>query len=192
MGVTNIYFVRHAQSDSKVKEDATRPLTAKGTNDAKRVAEMLKDLDIHKIFSSPYQRTMATVKDLAEALRQEIVAVDDFRERRVGEWVEDFPAFSRQQWTDFAYKLVDGESLAETQARNISALHAVLRDNEGMNLVIGTHGTAMSTVINYYDPAYGFEQFWGIVGKMPYILHLQFQGIELLNMEEIEWRSEFV
>jgi len=30
---------------------------------------------------------------------------------------------------------------------------------EGKNIVIGTHGTALSTIINYYDSTYGYDDF---------------------------------
>lgn len=186
MGITNIYFVRHAQSDITVKEDAIRPLTPKGLEDTKRISKALKNARIHKIYSSPYQRTIDTVKDLADTLGYEIVAVDDFRERHVGGWVENFREFSRMQWEDFTYRLDGGESLGEVQERNVAALLQVLKDHEGQNIAIGTHGTALSTILNYYDPSFGYESFWNIVDRMPYILRFQFEGSEWIGLEEIE------
>lgn len=58
MVLTNLYFVRHAQSDTRIREDTIRPLTPKGLEDAKRLSEILLSLNIHQIFSSPYLRTM--------------------------------------------------------------------------------------------------------------------------------------
>jgi len=72
-------------------------------------------------------------------------------------WIEDFNSFAKKQWEDFDYKLSDGESLREVQNRNIKALNEVLRMYEGKNIVIGTHGTALSTIINYYDSTYGYD-----------------------------------
>ncbi len=40
---TDIYFVRHAQSDISVKDDMLRPLTEKGMSDTKLVTKALKD-----------------------------------------------------------------------------------------------------------------------------------------------------
>ncbi|MNR65167.1 hypothetical protein D3C85_1880910 [compost metagenome] len=62
----------------------------------------------------------------------------------------------------------------------------MIKEHEVMNLVIGTHGTALSTIINYYDPSYGYDNFWNIIDRMPFILHFQFQGNELIKIEEIE------
>lgn len=49
------------------------------------------------------------------------------------------------------------------------------KENEGLNIVVGTHGTALGTMINYYDTSFGYEQFWSIVDRMPYIMHFQYQ-----------------
>ncbi len=52
---------------------------------------------------------------------------DDFRERKIDNvWIEDFNGFCKQQWSDFNYKLTDGESLNEVQIRNIRALEEVV------------------------------------------------------------------
>lgn len=41
--MTKIYFVRHAQPDSKWEDDRTRPLTDEGKQDAQIVLEFLRD-----------------------------------------------------------------------------------------------------------------------------------------------------
>jgi 2,3-bisphosphoglycerate-dependent phosphoglycerate mutase len=184
--LTNIYMVRHAQSDTRIREDAIRPLTPKGLVDAKRVSETLIGMNISKIFSSPYLRTVQTVQHFAESQMLSISQMDDFRERAVGGWVDDFQVFSRQQWEDFTFKLEGGESLSEVQERNIKALLELKKENEGLNIVVGTHGTALGTIINYYDTRFGYEHFWSIVDRMPYIMHFQYQDEDLVSMQEIE------
>ncbi len=182
---TNIYFVRHAEPDISIKDDLIRPLSEKGMVDTKRVTSVLMNRNIDVIYSSPYKRSFDTVKDFSDNSKLEIIVNEDFRERKVGEWVEDFKAFSLKQWEDFDYKIINGESLREVQKRNISALSNVIKNNLGKNIVIGTHGTALSTIINYYDPNFGHSDFWGIVDKMPYILLFKFNSLEFENMEEV-------
>lgn len=190
LSTTNIYLVRHAQSDHRVKEDAIRPLTAQGMVDAQKVTTVLKSMKIDKVLSSPYPRTVDTVKHLADSIGQPVEAIEDFREQHVGGWVDDFKDFSRKQWENFDFKLEGGESLREVQERNIAALLHVREKYKGMNLVIGTHGTALSTMINYYDPTFDFHSFWTIIDRMPYIIHLQFQNEPLVKIEEIELMEE--
>ena len=118
----------------------------KGMEERKLVTEFLKDKQIDVVLSSPYKRSMDTVRDFAEKYGFEIITINDFCERKVDScWIEDFGLFSKNQWNDFSYKLSDGECLQEVQDRNIAALQAVLRKYAGKNIVIGSHGTALST-----------------------------------------------
>lgn len=182
---TLVYFVRHAEPDFSIKDEATRPLTQKGIEAAKRVAEVLADKGISKIYSSPYKRTIDTIRNFADSSKLEISTHDNFRERNVGMWVEDFKAFAQNQWSDFDYKLEGGECLSEVQKRNIEALYEVLGSNKGKNIAIVTHGTALSTIINHFKPEFGYEGFWSIADKMPYILCFSFNEMELEALEEI-------
>ena len=56
------------------------------------------------------------------------------------------------------------------QSRNIEALKEILTENENKNIVIGTHGTAFSTIMNYYLPEFDCDDFFRIIDWMPYIL----------------------
>ena len=116
-----------------------------------------------------------------------IEIIDDFRERKVDSvWIEDFISFSKAQWTDFDYKLSDGESLNEVQFRNVSALKNVLKKYNGRNIAIGSHGTALSTIINYYDKSFGYEEFEKIRMVMPWIVEFVFQNDECVSIKHID------
>jgi 2,3-bisphosphoglycerate-dependent phosphoglycerate mutase len=80
----------------------------------------------------------------------------------------------------------NGENLIETQTRNIAALNDVLVRHNGKNIVIGTHGTALSTIINYYDNTYGFSNFMAMLGKTPWIVKMEFDGNDFVAMEMID------
>lgn len=185
--ITNVYFVRHAKSDIRVKDDLTRPLTEEGVEDSKKVTTYLMNKKISVIYSSPYKRAVDTIKDFSDNMKLEIITNNNFCERRVGAWVEDFKSYSQKQWEDFDFKLTDGESLREVQERNIAALFEILKDNMGKNIAVGTHGTALSTIINYFRSDFGHADFWNIIDKMPYILCFKFKNMNLESMEEIEF-----
>ena len=157
---TNIYFVRHAEPDFSVKDDLIRPLSYKGSQDAKKVTIALLDKNISVIYSSTFKRAVDTIKHFANQMGFEIITNGEFCERKVGEWVDDYKSYSKNQWGDFDYKLVNGECLKEVQVRNVSALLDVIKNNMGKNIVIGTHGTALSTIINYFNPSFGYDDFW--------------------------------
>ncbi len=100
--MTDIYFIRHAQSDRFVSNDRTRPLTDEGLSDTLKITEVLSDKGISHIISSPYNRTVQTVINLSESLKLEIETDEDFRERNAGSWLgENFLNFIKQQWEDF-------------------------------------------------------------------------------------------
>lgn len=182
--MTHIYFVRHAQPNYDNHDDYARELTGKGMEDRKLVTAFLADREIDAVLSSPYIRSVDTVKDFADANGFTIKTIDDFRERKVDSvWIEDFYGFSKRQWEDFSYKLADGEALGEVQERNIAALNQVLQDYEGKNIVVGSHGTALSTIVNYYEPGFGFEEFEKIRTVMPWVVHFVFEGRECRSIE---------
>ena len=183
---TTIYFVRHAQPDFSIKEDLIRPLTEKGLEDRRKVTAVLLDKNVTTIYSSPYKRSIDTVQDFADRMGFEVFTHPDFRERKVGTWVEDFEAYARNQWEDMNFKLNEGESLREVQERNISALFEVVKNHTGENIVIGTHGTALSTIVRHFNPNFGFYDFWKIADKMPYVLCFRFKGLALETIEEID------
>lgn len=185
--MTKVYFVRHAKPDFNMHDDLIRPLTGEGIRDSKKVTEFLMDKNITEVFSSPYRRAIDTIKDFAGRAGLEINIVDDFRERKIdSEWIEDFDKFSKKQWGDFEYKLSDGENLMEVQKRNIAVLKQILKKNMGENIVIGTHGTALSTIINYYDKNFDYKEFQRIRYYMPFIISITFEGQAVVKIEEFK------
>ncbi len=171
--MTTVYFIRHAQSERFVRDDRTRPLTAEGMNDTKRITEVLEKAGIQHIISSPYTRTIQTVTDLSEKLGLEIETDEDFRERNAGQWHgENFLEFIRSQWEDFSYHILDGECLADVQKRNINALKKWVEKYKGETIAIATHGTALSTMLNYFDSSFGYDNFMRIIDFMPYVVKI--------------------
>lgn len=184
--MTTIYFVRHAEPNYNHHNDATRELTAKGLEDRKLVSEYLEDKDVDIVLSSPYKRSIDTVKHFADLKKHQIEIIEDFRERRVdSEWIEDFNEFCQKQWQDFSYKLSDGETLSEVQERNVSALKAVIEQYKDKTIVVGSHGTALSTIINYFDITFGYIDFMEMKSLMPWIVKFVFENDELICIEKI-------
>lgn len=185
--MTQLYFVRHAQPLYSNHDDAARELSPKGMEDRKLVTKFLMDKEIDAVLSSPYVRAVDTVRHFADTVRMPIIHMPDFRERGVaGEWIDNFDTFCRSQWADFEYHLPGGECLREVQQRNIAGITRVLREYEGQRVVIGGHGTSIATVLNYYDPTFGYEGFEGIRRLMPWIVRLDFDADTFLGMEQFK------
>lgn len=171
-----VWFVRHAEPNIENHVDSERDLTPKGWEDARLVTGFFADRPIDLLLCSPYRRSRETIAELTETHGLPLQIVDDFRERKVGEgWIENFAAFAQKQWGDFSYHLPGGESLQEVQTRNIQALKVVFRRwPDSQNIVVGSHGTALSTVINYYRPSFGYEDFVRLA-KMPWVVEFRFE-----------------
>jgi len=174
--ITTAYFVRHCEPNYENHDDMSRELTKKGMADRRLVSDFLSDKGVTAVYSSPFKRAVDTVSDFAQRYGFEISIVGDFSERRVGEWTEDFADFSGRQWADFNYKLPLGESLNEVQKRNISALQTLISENKGKTVIVGSHGTALSTIINFYDQSFGYADFKKIKALMPWIVKFDFEG----------------
>lgn len=181
--MTKIYFVRHAQPEHAWEDDRTRPLTGEGRRDSAIVFEFLKDKHIDAFYSSPYKRSMDTIADSADFFGKDIITDEDLREREKGENGNNHGMFHKR-WADHNYHEEGGESIAMVQKRNMRALTEILRDNIDKEVVVGTHGTALSTILNFYDKSFGCDDFLRIVDRMPYVIELDFEGDKLVGKVE--------
>ncbi|MGN1083952.1 MAG: histidine phosphatase family protein [Lachnospiraceae bacterium] len=183
MKMTKVYFVRHAQPVHAHEDDRTRPLTAEGLKDRRIVLETLKDKEIDAFYCSPYLRSIATIEEAAAAYGMEIHTDERLREREKGK-NGNVRGMLEKRWADLDYHEEGGESIRMVQRRNVEALQDILKENQGKNIVIGTHGTALSSILNYYNPEFGFNDFWRLVDWMPYIIELDFEGQKLVSTVE--------
>lgn len=182
--MTSIYFVRHAKPNHANGDDRTRPLTEEGINDAKQVVEVLSDIHLDYAISSPYKRSSDTIKECAK-LHNLLVDTDErLREREKGVNGNNLEMF-KKRWNDFNYHEEGGESLQMVQDRNVEALFEILDNHKNENIIVGTHGTALSTILNYFDNEFLCDEFLRIIDYMPYIIRLDFEERECVGKEEI-------
>ena len=181
--MTKVYFVRHAQPEHAWKDDKTRPLTEEGKKDSAIVLDFLKDKEIDVFYCSPYKRSLDTIADAAAFFGKEVVTDERLREREKGLDGNNHGMF-RKRWDNHDYHEEGGESIAMVQNRNIEALNKILLDNPNQAIVIGTHGTALSTILNFYDDSFGCDDFLRIIDWMPYIIELDFEGNHLVGKQE--------
>lgn len=182
--MTTIYFVRHAQPDFTWEEDRTRPLTAEGLADSERVYEALANVPLDYAISSPYVRSMDTIRRCAEDHHLEIHTDERFRERESGRG-GNVQGMFQKRWADFDFHEEGGESIGMVQKRNMEGLFHLLDEHPDEVIVFGTHGTALSTILNYFDPEYNCDSFLRIIDFMPYMIRLDFEGRKCVGKEEI-------
>jgi 2,3-bisphosphoglycerate-dependent phosphoglycerate mutase len=188
---SKIYLVRHSISNTKVVNDYERPLTEVGIKRLEFLKEFFIKKSIDYIYSSPFLRAIDTIKPLSVLFNLNISVEYDFRERKITDkWIDNFDEYSKLQWNDFNYKFSDGESLNEVKYRNINKLNDILDQHRGKNIVIGTHGTSMSTILNHFDNKFDYYSFKDIKDDMPLICILEFDNFEFLSYEIIKYQED--
>jgi 2,3-bisphosphoglycerate-dependent phosphoglycerate mutase len=170
--MTVFYLIRHAYA--VWAPDEQRPLSSKRHEDARRVVELLYDLPITRIFSSPYQRARQTVAPLAIRLGLPVLIEPDLRERKLGDEtiVGDFFIAMKRTWQDPSFAYPGGETNAVAQLRGVVVLLRFLERYPGGHLVLSTHGNLMALVLKHFDPGIDYI-FWKAM-TMPdiYVLDL--------------------
>ena len=178
-----VYLVRHAQANFENRDDMSRELSQNGLKDRNKITDYFVNISIDEIYSSPYKRAIDTIKPCSKNKNLIINLVDDFRERVVGEWVDDFDEFAQKQWNDFSYKIDGGENLSEVQVRNINALTEIIKNKD--TIIISGHGTSISTILNFYDSKFTYANFKKL--KMPSIAKLDFDdNLKLIGYNLID------
>lgn len=186
MKKTEIIMIRNAKPDYTVFEDSQRPLTEAGKSDAMAIFEKLSHVKVDAIYSSPSKRVCETLQPFSDKHDKCVVVDEGLSERKIGDWLEDYGHFAKRQWRNFDFRLPQGESLRMVQDRSIKSLQSILEKHVGRNVVVGTHGMALSVIINHYDPAFGENEFWNLLDKMPYAVRMEFEGGEFKRYEIIQ------
>lgn len=181
--MTTIYFVRHAEPLHSWEDDRTRPLTEEGKNDANQIVSFFINKKIDCFISSPYKRSFETILPTANAFNQQIITDERLRERKAGNCGNNKEMFYKR-WNDKNFAENDGESIGSVQKRNIAALNEILENNINKTIVIGTHGTALSSILNYYNPKFNCDDFLRIINFLPYIIEMTFNNNNFIRMEE--------
>lgn len=153
--ITKIIFVRHGQSEANVaktyNDDGLSPLTEKGHEQAKKLAQDTDHVDI--ILSSPFLRTRQTAAPLAEKFGLEIEIRDYLHETKHGRYAnalqDEFVAEERKKFFDDPdHKFGDsGESFNDLVARGELLRQEIIAKYAGKTVVVITHGHPLKAFI---------------------------------------------
>lgn len=184
---TFVYMVRHGESPKEGNE-RTRGLTEKGSLDAGRVADILKDEKIDVVVSSPYIRSILTVEKIAQQMGQKVLVYEDLKERifssenkRLNDQILE--QILEKSFFDFNFSIDGGESNADCQKRAIKVLKELLDTFKNKKVVIGTHGAVMTLMMGYFDISYDLNFLYST--SKPDIYRMEFNEHELLNIQRL-------
>ncbi|MBD3921333.1 histidine phosphatase family protein [Paenibacillus sp. PR3] len=185
---TYIYMVRHGQSPLTEGTERTRGLTDKGILDASRITALLQPEGIEVFVSSPYQRAILTIQELAHSADQEMIVYENLKEQHFSSAEIRMPnnellPLLRQCYADRLFARSDGESNADCQRRAIAVLQELLTTHQGRKIAIGTHGAVMALMMGYYDPRYDLD--FMLNTSKPDVYRMEFKGHQLLSVERL-------
>ena len=158
--MTTIYLLRHSQPFRKLLgeynvneveqlRNEKNPLSVDGERLAKEMSKRDELQNIDVIYSSHYVRTMCTAKYIAENNNIKLNVDERLGERKFGvnNMSELPPTFFEEQFRDWDYKLENGESANEVSKRMSEVLLEILNKNQGRNIAVVSHGTAISAMV---------------------------------------------
>lgn len=151
-----IYLVRHCEA---VGQDAQAVLTEEGKQQAEDLADFFQNKNIEYIISSPFLRTMNTIKPFSMLIQQKINIEDRLQERILStSHLENWMELLERTYTDYDLKFEGGESSNEALNRGMIVIQEMIARPEE-TIVIVTHGALMSLLIKQYNKEFGFEDW---------------------------------
>lgn len=156
--MTKIYLVRHAECIGNIENRLTGccdfELTEKGKEQAIKLKEELKDKKIDCIYSSPYKRTIGTIKLIAEFKGIDIVTDKDLSEMNMG----DYDGYQYEEVNKIDYSILHNskkeicgipnqESTSHVEQRIFNAIIKIAEQNKNKNILICSHGIAIEAFL---------------------------------------------
>jgi alpha-ribazole phosphatase len=150
---TRIYLIRHGEiaesGEFRYNGQADVPLTPKGFDQYRLLAERLKNVPISACYTSDLSRCMEGADILCADRDIRPVTMPEFRELSFGEWEgltwteleEKFPNQWQARMNDFVgYRAPGGESLLDLRDRVIPAITGIVECHRGEEVFVVAHG----------------------------------------------------
>ena len=185
-----LYFVRHGESEANTlrvisNRGPKHALTEKGQQQAMALAQTLKGITVHKIFSSPVLRAVQTAEILAAELGMPCEITDALREFDCGvidgrgdadAWrlhTETIEAWIiRQEWDR---RIEQGESFNDIRSRFVPFIEGLVQEyasTPGAIILLGHGGTywcmlplVLSNVDYQFIADHGFDHTTPIIAE---------------------------
>lgn len=160
----NFYFVRHGEIDANIRKiyagRSPEVLTERGREQARGMAEKLRDLGIDEIYCSPVYRAVETAEIIGDLLAKRPIIEEAFREISMGPWeglsedeVErNFP-IAWQIWNHKPTELVlEGrETLGELLHRVLWGVKSIQTQNHHKAVLVVTHVAIIRILTLYWQ-----------------------------------------
>ena len=147
-----LLLVRHGEIVSNINKvyagRSPESLTRKGTEQAREVAERIKNYDVDTLYTSPIQRAVQTTEIIAEVTGINYIIENSFRELELGPWEglseEEIAASYLNEWLVWQnrpaeLKLHGRETLEELLERVLNGVRNIYKAGSDRTIVAVTH-----------------------------------------------------
>jgi len=159
---TRLFLVRHGEITTsrewRYVGHLDVDLTETGMRQMKRIGERLKNERVDVLLSSDLQRTQKGAEIIGTIIGVKPQPNAAFREINLGEWegltrdeiVAQFPVDFEKRSQNLPYfRIRNGESFADLQARVIKQIEIVLDEYKGKNIALIAHGGVNRVIITH-------------------------------------------
>lgn len=176
-----IYLIRHCKATG---QEPLAELTNEGKEKALELVPILEKFHIDHIISSPYKRTIQTIKPFSESIGIPIIIDDKLQERVLSadpmeDWLEKLERTFIER--DLIFSGGESSNYALTRIRKV--LDEVLESKQMHHVAIASHGNILSLLINHYDSTFGYAQWQEMKNPDIFVLE-QVNGIITINRIE--------
>ncbi len=146
-----LILARHGETEENIKgiiqgQKIGGKLTEKGKEQAKKLAERLKEEKIDIIYSSDLKRALDTAKEIAKYHDVSFITSKELRERNYGNLEGKKVKFKEvRDGTTIVDKT--GESLGELYKRAEKFLHKLIKKHKDESVLVVAHGTINRALI---------------------------------------------
>lgn len=159
--MTKIYLIRHGETEGaearRYKGHIDVPLSEKGIEQIKRVADFIADNIITAVYCSDLGRAIKSAEIIAAPFGLKPEIVKDLKERSFGVWEgmsfdeikEKWPdAFNAWAANPLKFSPMDGESTIEVRDRVIKAFEEIINKHNGQTIAIVSHGGVIRVLLS--------------------------------------------
>ncbi len=158
--MTRLFLIRHGatewNAEARAQGSKNIQLSPVGKHQAYLLSKRMEHYKIDSIYSSDLDRAYETAIALGNRLGIEVKKNNNLREMSFGKWEgltnQEIQTNYKDYYTIWRGKphkaiIPDGEKLMDVQKRALKAIHDIVKNNEGKNIVIVSHGVTIKAII---------------------------------------------
>ncbi len=171
-------LIRHASTTGQAPD---APLSEKGQAQARALVPVLTALKAGPLYTSPYLRAQQTIAPYAEAVGQDVVVLDELRERLMStQDLPDWQEHGRRSFFNATHAAPGGESHTHLFLRAARAFAAIVEHGGALPTFV-THGALTAALLNRVDPTFGYEDWRSM--RNPDLFHVEITGRQITAFE---------